>query len=119
MKIINKPEQNFNNIQFNDHPLAKYGFDKMGKMIIDDNFELSVINGENAYSTSDTFEVAVIDRETDEITYKFHYDVYGYQTPDEINKLADFIHRQNRPYFVPLFMVIILLFIMCLMVVLI
>jgi len=76
----------FKDLKFIPHPNRPM-FNKQAALELDNHYGISVVNGDNAYCNSDTYEVAILF--CGNITYdtEFTDDVLGYQTPEDIDKL--------------------------------
>ena len=76
----------FEDLEFNAHPSSPY-FGQQARMDFDNGFGISVVNGQGAYCTEGTYEIAVM--KDGEITYDTHItnDVIGHLSPEEITEI--------------------------------
>lgn len=76
----------FKDLEFNTHPNAPY-MSQQARMDFDNGFGISVVNGQGAYCSEGTYEIAVM--KDGEITYDTHItdDVIGHLSPKEITEI--------------------------------
>ena len=82
----------FKDLEFKNHPNA-FIFSKQAIISFDNDYGLSIINGEGAYCDEHTFEVAILFK--DKLTYNTDItnDVLTYQSEEDINDIM--IKLQN------------------------
>ena len=78
----------FKDLEFKDHIGQPY-FNQQATITFDNNYGISVINGEHAYCDDDTFEVAVLHKLEICYTTEFTSDVLGFQTEEDITLLMN------------------------------
>jgi hypothetical protein len=76
----------FKDLIFKEHPSVPF-FMKQARMDFDNGYGISVVNGQSAYSSEGTYEIAVM--KGGQITYDTHItnDVIGYLLPEEVTEV--------------------------------
>lgn len=86
----------FNDLKFERHSNRPY-FDWQAKIEFDNGYGISVISGQKAYCDKGTFEVAILKNGRIAYDTKLTYDVLGWQTPKDIDRIMRYL-QVNKSY---------------------